>query len=188
MAVCRLIKVRSPYPLNCSTSVGRLHSRARGQSLVEFAIILPVLLILVAGGVDLARAYFVGIEMTNAAREASLYVAREAPYLSATAYGDVLPSTIPYSGCPTPVATSEGAALAVGCASFAGSLLSCPSNEVTWTSLNPTNLPAQASPPNPSSDSFPFSISVQCKLDLLTPLLPPSVTISSTSTSWVEQN
>lgn len=175
--------------MNSSTRRRGQRRRARGQSLVEFAIVLPVLLLLVAGGADLARAYFVGIEMDNAAREASLYVARQAPYLSSGEYAAVLPSPSPaaFAGCPA-AGGPEGPAIDAGCSSFAGSLLSCPSNEITWTLISPTALPAQASPPDPASDSFSFTITARCQLDLLTPLLPPTVTISSTSTSWVEQN
>lgn len=50
-------------------------AKRRGQSMVEFALILPILLILVAGGADLGRALFVGIQITDAARQASLYAA-----------------------------------------------------------------------------------------------------------------
>jgi Flp pilus assembly protein TadG len=43
--------------------------RERGQSLVEFAIILPVLLLLVVGTVDLGMGFRTYITLTNAARE-----------------------------------------------------------------------------------------------------------------------
>lgn len=41
----------------------------RGASAVEFAIVLPVLFLVVAGIVDFGRAYFTQIELSNAARE-----------------------------------------------------------------------------------------------------------------------
>ena len=41
----------------------------RGQSLVEFALLLPVFLILVMGVIDIARGYSVLQVVTNAARE-----------------------------------------------------------------------------------------------------------------------
>lgn len=43
--------------------------RERGQSLVEFAVILPVLLLLVLGTVDLGMGFKTYIALTNAARE-----------------------------------------------------------------------------------------------------------------------
>src|SRR3989442_15764994 len=46
----------------------RAHS---GQSLVEFALILPVLALLVLGAVDLTRAFYYYIALENASREAA---------------------------------------------------------------------------------------------------------------------
>lgn len=43
--------------------------RDRGASAVEFAIVLPVLFLIVAGIVDFGRAYFTQIQLANAARE-----------------------------------------------------------------------------------------------------------------------
>lgn len=48
-----------PFPL----------SRERGQSLVEFAVILPLLLLIVLGTVDLGMGFKTYIALTNAARE-----------------------------------------------------------------------------------------------------------------------
>jgi hypothetical protein len=53
------------------------HPGRRGQSLVEFAIILPILLLLVAGAVDLGRAYFTTISLENAVKEGAFYGARD---------------------------------------------------------------------------------------------------------------
>src|SRR5690349_9007117 len=41
----------------------------RGASAVEFAIILPVLFLVIAGIVDFGRFFFLKIQLTNAARE-----------------------------------------------------------------------------------------------------------------------
>ena len=41
----------------------------RGQSLVELALVLPLLILLLAGMADLGRAFFSYIEITNAAQE-----------------------------------------------------------------------------------------------------------------------
>jgi hypothetical protein len=45
------------------------HGRTRGQSLVEFAVVLPIFLIVVCGLFDLGRAVFAYTSLTNAARE-----------------------------------------------------------------------------------------------------------------------
>jgi Flp pilus assembly protein TadG len=46
----------------------------RGQSLVEFALILPVLILLVMGTLDLAMGFRTYIALTNAAREGARWV------------------------------------------------------------------------------------------------------------------
>ncbi len=50
---------------------------------MEFALIFPVMLLLVAGGADLARSFFVGMEVADGAREAVL-VAADNPYTTYT--------------------------------------------------------------------------------------------------------
>jgi PKD repeat protein len=57
-----------PRPL-----VGR--RRPRGQSMVEFALLLPVLLMLAVIALDFGRLFFSYIQVTNAAREAAVYAA-----------------------------------------------------------------------------------------------------------------
>lgn len=47
----------------------------RGQSLVEFVIVLPVLLIIAAGVLDLGRLYFAYVAVTDAASEGAAYAA-----------------------------------------------------------------------------------------------------------------
>ena len=47
--------------------------RSRGQSLVEFAFVLPILLVMVAGAVDLGRMFYGYVTIESAAREASFY-------------------------------------------------------------------------------------------------------------------
>ena len=47
----------------------------RGQALVEFALALPVLIVLVAGVLELGRGYAFATETSDAARDAARYVA-----------------------------------------------------------------------------------------------------------------
>src|SRR5262245_19336858 len=49
--------------------------RSAGQSLVEFALILPVIMVLCLGALDLGRLYYARITVTNAAREGVLEAA-----------------------------------------------------------------------------------------------------------------
>ncbi|MGD1997027.1 MAG: TadE/TadG family type IV pilus assembly protein [Anaerolineae bacterium] len=48
-----------------------------GQSLVEFALVLPVLLLILGGLVDLGRAYFSYVAVTDAAAEGAAYAAAD---------------------------------------------------------------------------------------------------------------
>lgn len=49
----------------------RLRPRSRGQALVEFALILPVFLLLLVIAIDFGRLFFTYIQINNAAREAA---------------------------------------------------------------------------------------------------------------------
>jgi Flp pilus assembly protein TadG len=51
----------------------------RGQSLVEFALLLPVLLIILAGVLDLGRLYYSYVAVTDAAGEGASYAAIHPP-------------------------------------------------------------------------------------------------------------
>jgi Flp pilus assembly protein TadG len=50
-------------------------SRLRGQALVEFAVALPVLILLVAGMLEMGRGYVFAVATSDAARDAARYVA-----------------------------------------------------------------------------------------------------------------
>jgi len=50
-------------------------NKERGQSLVEFAITLPVLILILSGLLDLGRAYYIYVALEEAVAEAALYLA-----------------------------------------------------------------------------------------------------------------
>ena len=54
----------------------RRRERSRGQSVVEFALVLPLLLLLFAGAADLGRLFFNFVAVENAVKEGALYGAR----------------------------------------------------------------------------------------------------------------
>jgi len=54
-------------------------SSERGQSLVEFALLVPLLLIIVAGVLDLGRLYFAFLTITDAAAEGVTYATIHPP-------------------------------------------------------------------------------------------------------------
>ena len=54
----------------------RRQPRSRGQSLVEFAIILPIMLLFLAAVIDLGRVFYATITLNNAAREGAFQAAQ----------------------------------------------------------------------------------------------------------------
>src|SRR3954449_3027506 len=52
-----------------------VRARSRGQSLVEFALILPIFLVFVAACLDLGRVFYANISLNNAAREGAMQAA-----------------------------------------------------------------------------------------------------------------
>ncbi len=58
-----------------SSQQARRHRGQAGQQLVEFALIVPVLLMVLLGVLDLGRSFYTYISLTNAAREAARFAA-----------------------------------------------------------------------------------------------------------------
>jgi PKD repeat protein len=54
----------------------RRRTRSRGQSLVEFALILPLLMVFLATVLDLGRIYYANISLLNAAREGAFQASK----------------------------------------------------------------------------------------------------------------
>src|SRR4051812_15839844 len=50
--------------------------KSRGQSLVEFALVLPVFLVFLAAALDLGRVFYANISLNNAAREGAFEAAK----------------------------------------------------------------------------------------------------------------
>jgi PKD repeat protein len=63
-------------------------ARQRGQSLVELALVLPVLLLLVLAAVDLGRIFFARIAVANAAREGAYEAAYRGTYVANSGCSD----------------------------------------------------------------------------------------------------
>jgi Flp pilus assembly protein TadG len=55
--------------------MGSRHRRSQGQALVEFAIALPILILVVAGVLELGRGYSYAVAVSDAARDGARYVA-----------------------------------------------------------------------------------------------------------------
>src|SRR5688500_10726445 len=73
--------------------IHRYRSRSLGQSMVELAVVLPVLLLVVAGTIDLGRAYFSTVAIENASKEGAFYGARK-PLCDTEKTGCTAPNTV----------------------------------------------------------------------------------------------
>lgn len=137
-------------------------SGSRGQSLVELALVLPLLLLLVAGGADLARAYIIGLELQDGARAAVLYATQNQNYSSSN-----------YSGLDTAVQNAAS-----------GSLIQC-TNSLFISPSSSSPLPTT---PGPSGSVWSYqTVVVSCKMTLLTPILPfSSITIQAHAVGLVK--
>lgn len=71
-------------------SIKAKHSHSQGQSMAEFALALPILLLVVFGLLEVGRAAFMFAAVTNASREAVRY---------ATAYGVNESNVVHYHNC-----------------------------------------------------------------------------------------
>ena len=54
--------------------LNRKNKHPRGQSLIEMALLLPLLLVLIIGALEFGRLFFTHIVITNAAREGAFYL------------------------------------------------------------------------------------------------------------------
>jgi Flp pilus assembly protein TadG len=79
--------------LSLSRLVDHYRSRSLGQSLVELAMVLPVILLVVAGTIDLGRAYFSTVALENASKEGAFYGARK-PVCDTEKPGCTAPNTV----------------------------------------------------------------------------------------------
>ena len=70
-----------------------------GQNLAEFALLLPLLLTLVLGTLDIGRAFYTYVSLTNAAREAARYGALNNTAASSTQVQQEFTSAGSDSGC-----------------------------------------------------------------------------------------
>jgi Flp pilus assembly protein TadG len=73
--------------------IDRYRHRSLGQSMVEMAIVLPVLLLVVSGTIDLGRAYFTSVAIESASKEGAFYGARK-PVCDTEKTGCTAPNTV----------------------------------------------------------------------------------------------
>ena len=145
-------------------------TRSRGQSLVEFTLLLPVFLLLFAATLDLGRIYMAQISVTNAAREGAMQASR-----TPTAF-------VPDQPCPTSSPDSD----LVMCRTLLEA-------EGSMVSVQPADVQLTCNPATCATGlGNTATVTVTGHFQLLTPLLSAffggnqNVTFMSSSTAQVE--
>jgi hypothetical protein len=130
--------------------------RHRGQAVVEFALILPLMLLLTIGVVDLARIFSSYIALTDGVREAALYAAEGT---NNTKWCSTDPGAV---ACPS---GTQPANRAPGTDNIAFQINSAGLDVSNIEMLDPVCSP---SPCDPTST---ITIKAKYEMDLLTPIL-----------------
>ena len=159
---------------------------ARGQSLVETAITLPVVLLLALGVTDIGRAFYYREAVGNSVRQALRVAVSQSQQSTAdgicagTGSGPLavtVTSLIPPSGGAIATIANEAALESSNNGTPAGSVIAGATLSVTFHCLNGaaiTNATANGSGPlNPGSDSVTATITDTMRI--ITPLLWPIV-------------
>jgi hypothetical protein len=142
--------------------------RSRGQSLVEFALVLPVFVVLFATALDLGRVFYAQISLANAAREAA-FQAAETPT-----------SFQPNTDCPAaPADPSNNLVMCRALLEADGS----------FVEVRPADVSLSCSPSCTVAQGHTVTVRVQGPFQLVTPILTPffggsqTITLRSTATA-----
>jgi uncharacterized membrane protein len=121
--------------------------RSRGQSLAEFALVLPLILLLLLFGIDFGRVFLGWVELNNVVREAANFAAQ-----NPTAWNSVNPD-----------ATAQAEYARLVTADAAG--ISC-------TLPNPLPTPSFPNGANgPNAIGQPVAVGITCNFGLITPVI-----------------
>ena len=178
-----------------------MRGRSKGQSLVEAAITLPIVLLLALGVTDLGRAFYYREAVTNSARQAlrmavSSYQHGTADSVCAgTSGGPVavtVTSAVPPSGGAIFTIANQAALESSKDGTPSGSAIAGSTIAITFHCLNGagiTNATGNGGGPlNPGSDSITATITQPMSVvtPVLWPLMGPSYPIRITSSQRVE--
>jgi hypothetical protein len=162
-------------------TISRRHHRQRSQSLAEFALVAPVLLLVVFGIVDLGRAVFYYNTLAHAAREGARVAERASAPLPADA--DVLAAvrgqatgvSVAVNPCPNGPLTATNPP-----AGSAWVFVTEPKPPATVESAPPPNAPGGeftapssggCSAVHPAGNNVPLQVTIRYNLVLITPII-----------------
>jgi len=124
--------------------------RPRGQSVVEFALILPVMLILLAAAIDMGRLFYSYVAVENAAKEGAFFGSRNPLCDDATSASCGNPNNVIWHVQNEAPNIGSGFTTSVACRDLAGSLVQ---------------------PINNCLDGFKYQVTVTYPFQMITPIL-----------------
>ena len=164
-------------------SWGRSAERSRGQALVEFALVIPIFLLLLFGLVDFGRVVFAQQAITQGAREGArmALVAALDPTISTAA----CPGTGTYCKIRT-AAKAQAAGVAITDANITGSTGPCLGGftDSTSTCFFPDGV-ACGDPTNPPRVVVRITASIQLLTPILSNFMGGSFSPTATSTTYL---
>jgi Flp pilus assembly protein TadG len=132
-----------------ATALARFRRRPLGQSLVELAIVLPLLMLLLVVTIDFGRVFLGWIELNNVAREAANFAAQ-----NPTAWNTVNPDASAQARYQSLV-TSDAASI-----------------NCTLPTPNPAPTPSFVNGPNGANGvGQPVRVSLTCSFHIITPIV-----------------
>jgi len=155
-------------------------SRPSGQALVEFALVLPIVLLLLMGLFDLGRAVFLANSLTNAAREGARFaiVHQSTPLVGARVQamaftGGVSNAGPPYTGLLRYFEQNADGTLGPACNPIRVGCIAVVTASASWSPITPiigslvgavplqgrSELPVEFVCPNPAIPAFSTSAS-----------------------------
>lgn len=155
-------------PLIARRSGAGSKQRTRGQSLVEFALVLPVFVLLLATALDLGRVFYAQISLANAAREAAFQAAETPTSFQAN------------TACPAAPASPDN------------NLVMCRAlfeAQGSFTTVSPADVTLACSPSCTAAQGNTATVTVQGQFQFVTPILAPffggtqTLTLASTATA-----
>ncbi|HLB75459.1 MAG TPA: TadE/TadG family type IV pilus assembly protein [Candidatus Dormibacteraeota bacterium] len=164
--------------------LNRNHRGRRGQALAEMAVMVPFLVIGMMGFLDLGRAFYYQISITNAVREAARYAAQ-------SHYYGIAPDCSAGAGsasCPVPGDSAifvrlnqelQGIGVTIPSATPVSTVTVSPDASGRMTCFN---IPSQCSPPT----QYPITVTATYQFTFITPfigsLFGGSITLRSFAT------
>jgi Flp pilus assembly protein TadG len=149
----------------------RSRSRSRGQSLAEFALVFPILMLIVGGIIQFGVIFWGQNSLNQVVRDAGRYAVTE-PDCSATSVADA-------NGKITAIASS------MGVAKMTASTLTMPTNgEVIGGTADPVSTTSVAGvncPPKNNADHVWLRIKIDAQVPIFFPFVPGDGAISSTA-------